>query len=382
MNEPSENGLSKTLDQFWQSLQDLSTDPDSTAARSVVAERGQDVADTFHYFSKRLQSFRSDENKEIEVTVDEVNNITQRVQEINKQVRKTESHGDLANKLYDERDQLLDKLSDMVNIKVTYSNGDSSTDIGDGVATIELVDQEGKPINQNGKSLTLVDGKENARKELSFEDDNVKLDDEDVYMRNMSGSLKGHVDAATEDYPEMLDNLNKMAKAFGDAFNQQHREGYDRNGGQNKTDFFENIGSADTIKVHPDIADNPDLITANSVDGKNDGENASALADVFDIKLNFGEEDGGKKATVKSFYQSLIAEMGVKTGKANKMKGNSDILRSQVENQRQSVSGVSLDEEMNNMIKFQHAYNAAARSMTTMDEMLDRVINNMGLVGR
>lgn len=64
------------------------------------------------------------------------------------------------------------------------------------------------------------------------------------------------------------------------------------------------------------------------------------------------------------------------------MRDNTTILRSQVENQRMSVSSVSLDEEMTNLLKFQHAYNAAARIMTTTDELLDRVINNMGLVGR
>jgi flagellar hook-associated protein 1 FlgK len=67
---------------------------------------------------------------------------------------------------------------------------------------------------------------------------------------------------------------------------------------------------------------------------------------------------------------------------ANRMTENTGTLKSQVEQQRMSVSSVSLDEEMSNMVKFQHAYNAAARSMTAVDEMIDRVINNMGLVGR
>ncbi|MDY0393237.1 flagellar basal body rod C-terminal domain-containing protein [Virgibacillus halophilus] len=85
---------------------------------------------------------------------------------------------------------------------------------------------------------------------------------------------------------------------------------------------------------------------------------------------------------MKSYFQSIIGDMGVKAQEANKQAKNTDILRSQVENQRSSVSSVSLDEEISNLIKFQQAYNAAARSMTTVDEMIDRIINNLGLVGR
>lgn len=74
--------------------------------------------------------------------------------------------------------------------------------------------------------------------------------------------------------------------------------------------------------------------------------------------------------------------MGVDSQEANRMSKNSAVLRDSVENRRQSVSAVSLDEEMTNMIKFQHAYNGSARMITVLDEMLDKIINGMGVVGR
>ncbi|WP_277679293.1 flagellar basal body rod C-terminal domain-containing protein, partial [Gracilibacillus dipsosauri] len=89
-----------------------------------------------------------------------------------------------------------------------------------------------------------------------------------------------------------------------------------------------------------------------------------------------------EKASIKSYFESIIGEMGVKAEESIRMQGNSEILRKQVVETRQSISTVSLDEEMTNLIQFQHAYNAAARNMTVVDEMLDRIINNMGLVGR
>ncbi|UII55616.1 flagellar hook-associated protein FlgK [Cytobacillus spongiae] len=108
------------------------------------------------------------------------------------------------------------------------------------------------------------------------------------------------------------------------------------------------------------------------------GSNAAALANIKD----FVQDYGGTSTTITSFYQSVIGDMGVKANQANQMTKSTEVLSSSALTRRESVSSVSLDEEMTNMIKFQHAYNAAARNITMVDEMLDRIINNMGVVGR
>lgn len=108
-----------------------------------------------------------------------------------------------------------------------------------------------------------------------------------------------------------------------------------------------------------------------------DGSNALALANVKDAILDFG----GSTTNVHSFYQGVIGQMAVDTNEADRMTRNSDTLRQSVDEKRMSLSSVSLDEEFTNMIKFQHAYNAAARNITIIDEMLDRIINGMGRVG-
>lgn len=107
------------------------------------------------------------------------------------------------------------------------------------------------------------------------------------------------------------------------------------------------------------------------------GANALALANVKDAILDFA----GSTTNVHSFYQGVIGQMAVDTSEADRMMRNSDTLRISVDEKRQSVSGVDLDEEFTNMIRFQHAYNAAARNITMIDEMLDRIINGMGRVG-
>lgn len=109
-----------------------------------------------------------------------------------------------------------------------------------------------------------------------------------------------------------------------------------------------------------------------------DGSNALALANVKDARLDYG----GSTASVHSYYQALIGDMAVSTNEANRMMENTDILRESVDTKRMSTSNVSLDEEFTDMVRFQHGYNAAARMITTIDQLLDRIINQMGIVGR
>jgi flagellar hook-associated protein 1 len=96
----------------------------------------------------------------------------------------------------------------------------------------------------------------------------------------------------------------------------------------------------------------------------------------------FTTASGSTTGTVGSYLSSMVGQLGIQSQEAARQASNSDFLVEQVNSRRQSVSGVSLDEEMSNMLVFQHAYSAAARFMTTFDEMLDKLINSTGTVGR
>ena len=197
--------------------------------------------------------------------------------------------------------------------------------------------------------------------------------------------MNGYIDAGGEVagyYNEVKADLETMLTTYVEKFNEVHQAGYDLEGnsGMKFFVFDDENDPLGSVRVNPDILKNPDLIAASSTEdgGTGDGANAIDLAEVYnDLDVGLGT-----RTSVKSFYQSLIGELGVKASEANRMQTNSQVLRQQVEENRMAVSSVSLDEEISNLIKFQHAYNAAARSMTTVDEMLDRIINQMGLVGR
>jgi flagellar hook-associated protein 1 FlgK len=390
INEPSEVGLAETMDQFWQSLQDLAVSPDNPGARSVVVERGHAVAETFNYLSKSLYTMRSDVQSQTDITVKDANALLRQINGMNKQVKQLESHDYIPNDLYDERDRLIDELSSMINIKVTYEKSDEGAPaIAEGLVKIVVVDSSGKSMG-----VSLVNPTTGKVNEISIEYGNndtaavTSLAADGVSIIDANGSLTGLIESYGYEtngrvlgaYTDMLKDLNQMAGTFGEAFNKVHNVGYDLNGNQG-IDFFKfsDLDAADSIMVNPELLGNAEKLAASTIANNiGNGENAKHLTDVFDKKL-----DGlGTNTSVIDFYQSMIGELGVRSQEANRMTKNTSVLCSQVDNKRMSVSAVSLDEEMANMIKFQHAYNAAARSMTVVDEMIDRIINNMGLVGR
>ncbi|QAS53702.1 flagellar hook-associated protein FlgK [Halobacillus litoralis] len=405
MNEPSEDGLAKTMDRFWQSLQDLSVNPEDSGARSVVRQRGQAVADTFNYLSNTIQSMQKDIKTEVGVTEKEINSLASQINNINQQIAEVEPHGMVPNDLYDERDRLVDQLSEHVNIEVKYEDTPSSADpLAMGKASISIVGNDGQPMEP---PATLVNGAANEVNTLkvNYADgevhassiqvgDNASYAVEDFSSR---GKLTGLLDSGgymqdgekQGSYSQMLSNLDRMATGFAREFNNVHTQGESLNSIENGDEVpnFFNIdmeaegvieGVAGTIDLTDEIKADGDHIAAAVSDQAGDGENASNLADV----QNEPNEIFGEETSMDSFYESMIGTMAVETQEAERMSRNAGTLKGSVDEQRQSVSSVSLDEEMSNMIKFQHAYNAAARNITVVDEMLDRVINQMGRVGR
>jgi flagellar hook-associated protein 1 len=415
MNEPSEYGLSAAMTQFWEALQDLSVNPENEGARAAVRQRGIAVAESFNYLHKSLEQIRTDLGQEIKTGLLDVNSILKQISELNDQIKAIEPNGYLPNDLYDKRDLLVDELSKFFHVKVeTVRSGGNALDIAEGLYEISLVNEDGsltKIVTKDGYSKFSVDpavsgDPTNPDGYIS----NLKIDGTIAISPDKiaNGRIKSLIESygygtdsnnVTGFYPDMLANLDKMAYTFLKLFNEQHKLGYGLNGNQGV--FFEDLsnvkGAAAAIKVDDRIMQNLDNIAASSkldANGKGEsgnGKNALALTSVKDITITNGQANipGGVGSisvpitggTVQTFYQGLIGQLGVEGQQAERMKFNTETLALSVEERRQSVSSVSLDEEMTNMIKFQHAYNAAARSLTAVDEMLDKIINGMGRVG-
>jgi flagellar hook-associated protein 1 len=440
MNEPSDSGLAKVMDQFWQALQDLSVNPENEGARSVVRQRGLAVVETFHYLYDSLSQIKNDLGHEIGVTITEINSLAQQISKINQQISEIEPHGYLPNDLYDERDRLIDELSKLVNVQVEkVPSGGNALKIAEGMYNIYLVDSNGNPIKDgSGNIIYLVQGI--SYQSLSFPSgqdidgdginetpgtvvDRVELGGNPIpiTLANQvvfpTGKLRGLMESfGYEDppgnekgiYPEMINNLDNLAYTFGKVFNAIHKQGYGLNSNTNGVEFFDEStltvpGAAKNIKLSSAIDDLSKIaastkLNASGISESGNGSNALNLASVGQILLSSGTVNlidisidlttlGATpprlaSGTIKSNYDGWIGKLGVDGQQAERLKNNSEVLRQSVEERRQSVSSVSLDEEMTNMIKYQHAYNAAARQITVIDEMLDKIINGMGIVGR
>src|SRR5699024_3633669 len=343
----------------------------------------------------------------------DINALLRNINNLNEQIQKLEPHGLLANDLYDKRDQLIDSLSEQMNIKVHYSKSSSSSlDIADGLVSIELVDESGQsfgdgvyllevkedePLSEavNKISITYEQGEgtggtyDNAPVSSIHVDGYDNIGDLDLLAS--VGSLSALVesygyqsdDGVIGDYPEVLAKLNEMASEFAKAFNSVHEAGNDANGVPGEK-FFITKGdvdadiTAENITVDKKILADGNLIAASDPEkGSKNGNNALNLADVFDNAI-----EGLNDSSPRKFFTSLIGDLAVNTEEAIKMTENTAVLHQQVNHSRMSTSAVSLDEEIANLVKFQHAYNASARNMTAIDEMIDRIINHLGIVGR
>lgn len=396
MNEPSEYGLQKSLSQFWSSLEDLAVHPENGGARKVVIERGIAVADSFNYMNKSLEELKTNTGQEIGISTKEINSIMSQIAGLNEQIASIEPNGYLPNDLYDARDVLVDKLAQFLPIETSYTkSGGNASAVAEGSVIIKIK-LEGNP---SPEPITVVSGKDFA--EMTLNGANA-----DGYpsgpisgftftgkglagggpmnasdMKN-TGSLKSLVNSygstdKTGLIPDMIAKLDKMANVFLTAFNKKHADGFELNSTNPGGEFFEGTG-AGGIKVTDAIIQDPSKIAASSKPGEEgNGDNAKLLG-----KIQFDSNDDLDGATIQTYFQGVIGQLGVDGQQAEKMKFNSETLMISVSNRRDSISAVSLDEEMTNMIQFQQAYNASARMVTVVDETLDKIINGMGVVGR
>ncbi len=402
INEPSDTGLAKAFDGFWESLQTLSTNPQDSGARSVVRQKAETLAQTFNYMSKAINQVKSDLKSEIDVSTKKVNDLLQKINNINIEIHTVEPLGALPNALYDERDRYLDELAQYTDFEKVAVD---AQDIGNGKMGNALRNAEGRIDIElkmpDGTKIKAVDAKASSAVTLRFTENadgiynglevNGVAQTFDTTKGFTTGRLSGLLEMygqerngqAVGEYVKMESQLDEMAKTFADAFNAAHATNLKKDGTAGSNAFFTGAGgdiTAATISVGADIKASLDNI-ATSTDGNiGDSQGALKLAKMKTASITFTKSN--TTTTIGSFYQNVICNMAVSTDQVARLGKSAAVLMESADQRRMSMSAVSIDEEMTMMIQYQHAYNAAARNITTVDEMLDKIINGMGLVGR
>jgi len=362
-SEPNSDPLGDLLDKFWASWSDLANNPESVAARTALKEQTNLLTSGLHRIYNHLTDLRQSVDNDAALLVQKVNDLSSELASLNQQIARSELGGQNANDLRDRRDYLIDQLSEYVDVNV--------------------VEQKNNTVTVMVGALTIVDGTSSFMLSTQKKGAGLIASSEIVWagttkpIKNLNGQLKGLVDTRDNVIPKYLEYLDNIAESLITGVNALHQTGYGLDGSTG-LNFFDPLNtSAASIQLNAMIDLDINRIAA-SKDGEV-GDNVNALA-IADLKNSPQMMRG--TASINEFYNSMIGELGVETGKAKNLKTNYELLTEQVENARQSVQGVSLDEEMAQMIKYQHAFDAAARVITTMDQALETVIQGMGVVGR
>ncbi|MCU6792946.1 flagellar hook-associated protein FlgK [Paenibacillus sp. WQ 127069] len=419
INEPSDTGVRQVVQNFWNAWQELSKAPDNLTARAVVKESALAMSDAFNHTSKQLSNLNSDLTDNINVKSTYINSTAQQVAALNNEIYRIEGFGNNANDLRDQRNVLLDDLSKTINITVQEDVNGYRVSMGaqvlvDGFNVASTVTPESLQGSfggdlSSGEVYGMIYSRDKLVSSYSNEIDTMvkTLVEGDIKVTLPVGSVvpegtavgsKTYSGSVADRTLKETDNREITVKGF----NGLHKLGYSMDNGKAAlgTDFFMSSSgtlSAATLKVNPTIENDVSKIAASlrtyvdptdSVEKVVRGNNDMSLliAGLRDKPFNFDPTGSGavvlKDGTVDEFFRAVVGQLGVQGQEAKRQATNQQVLVEQVEARRQSVSGVSMDEEMSNMIKFQHAYNAAARAMTVYDEALDKVINSMGVVGR
>ena len=402
--EPSDTGFQTVLNKFWKTFETLGTNGSDYSARVQVRDAGKELVNSITLARDQLNDLVTDNNTSISKDVDSINQITDEIFDLNKQIITIEGSGSgNANDLRDRRDLLVDQLSEIVNVNVT-ENSYGAYNITCG--SMSLVNGTADKTTLQTKTTT----------DPNYGFDIVTITDSTtptpVDLNPTSGEVKGIYDARDE-VIGYLDKLTTMTAFLLNDFNDVHKAGFDLNnnaginffgsdtatidyttlaynsgtgtweyGGGTAVTAVTNKDILDELKVNSKFDDNSgtDLIAAKSAttEGEASGTNAVLLGEWLHKKES--TTTGG--ATLDDYYTGFTGELGTSKTAVDRNVENLTTVKTQITSWRESVSGVNWDEELTNMLRFQKGYSSSARVLTTMDEMLDKLINGTGVVGR
>ncbi|HLK57575.1 MAG TPA: flagellar hook-associated protein FlgK [Chthonomonadaceae bacterium] len=363
-NEPSTSGLGAQMTNFFNSFSDLSSNPQSDAVRSTVVNQAQSVVSMFHSVSTSLSQIAPNLQTNITDNINNANNIAQQIASLNHTIRFSVAAGDHPNDLEDQRDNLVDQLSQIADVQVVeVRDPQSNQDTGEvnvNVGGYALV--QGDTANALPTQVTTSNGVLGL---VTPSNDTIPLN---------GGNLYGLIKATTL-VSGYLKNLDSLASQFITSVNAQHSLGVGLDG-QSGRNFFTGNNAA-TIAVSSTITSNLDTIAAAAAPAPpntfapGNGDNATALAALSTTQVING-------FSLTDYYNSSIAQIGADTQSYQNQANTQQSVVSQVQNQQQSVSGVNLDEELTKMLQYQRSYQAAARVINVMDACVDQIISSLG----
>ncbi len=346
--EPSDHGLSNSMSEFWNSWEDLSNNPESIAPRSVVAQLGSVLAETVNRLDSQISSLRQVADDYISNRITQVNSLATRVANINNQIISAEASGSEASEIRDVRDLLMDEMSKVINITtLDRDNGSMAILLG------------GRTMVDDAHSYDL-DTQQVFRDGMMVKD--IIWADDSGSAIVSGGEIAGLIELRDQDIVDVQQKLDLLTESIIIAVNDRHEAGYDANGNAG-VPFFTGSTASD-MAVNPLIMGDSSYVSASEnteVGGNMTARLIAALAD---------ENVAPGGTNIGTYYANTVNIIGTKSQSSTIMAENSAILVGHLEEQRESVSGISLDEETANLIRGQRAYESAAMYLSVISELM------------
>ncbi|WP_294146654.1 flagellar hook-associated protein FlgK [uncultured Selenomonas sp.] len=489
-DDSKNTGLKNAITEFYNAWNDLSTNASTSSNRIAVIEKGNVVADRIKTTAQQLQSQITAQYDDMRLNVKSINDYCDQLTQLNQNIMQTEASGGTANDLRDQRDEIVDKLSEYMNLNIYEDDKGMYSVVSNGITLV------------NGNShLTLEMSDPYANKEYGISDYSVNIKESGVVFLPTNGSMKAQFDTIAED-KGYIDKLANISATFLTTFNTMHQQGAGVDGtdssfGNNppasgtyagpsyglnfwgeedslytwdatnnqvvasrmtniqrsvtpmgstttatqpkvtitgtasstdnlkginiinelgictnlKSTGGQNLIAARKLVIEQDVSSTGALQNTYSVkvNGSGDGTNATNISTIINMDMENVQSTSDivymsgtttlmdtsnttnpnnmtsraiKDDSINAYYSAAVAKLGSDSESVDDKSDAQDKLITQIKNWRSSTSGVDWNEELSNMIMFQQGYSACSRCLTTMDEMLDKLINSTGMVGR
>ena len=353
-NEAQGGGLQGVLSKFFDSLLALSANPSDLPLRQAVLTGAQNLTDAFNRTANNLAALQNNLNQSVVQIVDEINRLTVEIADLNRRVSTLEGASQEPGAFADRRNLLIRQLSRLVDVAVIDAGGGSLT-ITTSAGTALVVGDTSVPLSTQVDSTT------------GFQ--HISVQGTDITTKLVGGRIGGFLELRDQTIPSVLADLDNLAASLANNFNSQHRAGFDLSGAPG-VDFFvpppgSGVGAAATFAV---ALTDPAQLAASSDGAPGSNSNLTALVALRDQAIVAGQQP-------IEFYAGLVSRIGNDIATALAEQEAESLVLRQLENQRLAISGVSLDEEAVNLLRFQRAFEAAARVVAVVDELTQTAIN-------
>ena len=349
-------GLQNALNNFFGSFRDLEANPNSVPLRSLVVQRGANLASAFQTTRGSLDDIRNSSDAQIRSTVDQVNGIATKVADLNQQIQTAETSGVEASSLRDQRTELVNKLSELT--------GSKSVDNSDGTVTLTI--GEGRPLVQGNTAFALG---VTSTPPLGLA--SITINGQPAVFNE--GTIAG-LQSAITDTTSQIDALDGLAASVVQRVNTIHTSGTDLDGNAGVNFFDASVPvTAANISVNAAVVGNSRLVVASPLAAP--GQTGTVAGQIANLLSDPNSTVGSRTGSFSSIFGSMVAEAGEKVSTANNNLETQAAILAQATTQRDSVSAVSLDEEAINLLQYQKAFEAAARFVKVADEMTQTILS-------